>query len=357
MKNLYALALALLVGSWSGQAQSILRNSITTNTLGTNFVWNPATLRLRESGATPSLELWNTSGTANFRRFLFNNASDQLRVEWSDDAGGSSLLLSTWSADGTLATVKLGLSGTTNRLSIANNTLLLDGVAIGGSTSTNYYSTIITTNMTVLNSLTVSNISVTNVTVQNNLTVSNLYTVNGNHNTLIVTNALTLQTIKTNLLATDGNGVITNAVYGTGISWDPTTRTLSSTASGGSTGSTNYRSAVVTLTMSGTNVTANSIDWNLTNVCYSLLLTNNAYFGAAVCTNVPGTSSFQWLQLDLIQDSTGARLVQFDNTIFAGVNGTFAVTTNANAWDSLTLINSRQTNGNVAVIPVNWLHR
>ncbi len=61
-----------------------------------------------------------------------------------------------------------------------------------GGLSTNFFNTIVTTNLTILNSLTVSNISVTNLTVQNNLIVSNLYTVNGNHNTLTGTNVQTI---------------------------------------------------------------------------------------------------------------------------------------------------------------------
>jgi hypothetical protein len=133
--------------------------------------------------------------------------------------------------------------------------------------------------------------------------------------------------------------------------------TATAVSSGGSSGSTNYRSAVIALTMTGTNVDASQIDWSLTNVCYRLTLTTNAFFGDTVCTNTPGTNFFQWLQLNLVQDATGGKIVTFTNSIFAGVNGTFAITTNGNAWDSLTLINSPQTNGNVAVLPSNFLHR
>jgi hypothetical protein len=187
--------------------------------------------------------------------------------------------------------------------------------------------------------------------------ITNNIFLSGKGNTLIVTQALTIQAIKTNLLATTSTGLVTNANYGTGVSWDPSTLTLSASGGGGSAGSTNYRSPVVTLTMTGTNVDAGQIDWARTNQCYRLTLTNSAFFGDTVCTNVPDTNSFQWLQLDLVQDATGGRKVTFTNSIFAGVNGTFAITTNASAWDSCTLINSRQTNGNVAVLPSNNLHR
>lgn len=157
-----------------------------------------------------------------------------------------------------------------------------------------------------------------------------------------------------NLLRTDSSGKVKAATIGTGLSFDGTTLAASG---GGSTGSTNYRSAVITLTVTGTNVDANQIDFNLTNQCYRVTATGNLFFGDTVCTNVPATNFYQWLQLDIVQDGTGTRTVTFTNSIFAGVNGTIPYTTNANAWDSYTLMNSRQTNGNVAVMAVNYLHR
>ncbi len=132
---------------------------------------------------------------------------------------------------------------------------------------------------------------------------------------------------------------------------------LLTNSTAGTTGSTNYRSSVIWLTTTGTNVDSGQIDWLKTNQCYAIVLTNNVFFSDVVCTNVPDTNSFQYLQLDLIQDATGGRTVTFTNSIFAGVNGTFAITSTSNSWDSLTLLNSRQTNGNVAVIPVNNLKR
>ncbi len=143
--------------------------------------------------------------------------------------------------------------------------------------------------------------------------------------------------------------VLTDGGAGANPSW--------AAAGGGSTGSTNYRSAVITLTMTTTNVDASQINWLSTNQCYRLILTTNAFFSDAVCINVPNTNSFQWLQLDILQDGTGGRTVTFTNSIYAGVNGTFPITLTANSWDSCALINSRQTNGNVAVLPSNNLRR
>lgn len=145
------LSLVVLCWSWAAWAQPVLRNSITTNTLGTNLVWAQPTLNIR--GANPGIAFWNTSGAADKKRFAITPASDQLRFEWTSDNGGMSLLLGTFSSDGNFAPVSLSLSGETNRLSIANDQLLLDGVAISGSSEsapvTNFYAT--TINVTTQN--------------------------------------------------------------------------------------------------------------------------------------------------------------------------------------------------------------
>lgn len=140
------LSLVVLCWSWAAWAQPVLRNSITTNTLGTNLVWAQPTLNIR--GANPGIAFWNTSGAADKKRFAITPASDQLRFEWTSDNGGMSLLLGTFSSDGNFAPVSLSLSGETNRLSIANDQLLLDGVAVAstGNTTNIFDTTIITNN-------------------------------------------------------------------------------------------------------------------------------------------------------------------------------------------------------------------
>lgn len=305
------LLLAALICSVEVQAQSILRNSLNTNTLGTNLVWNPSTLRLRASGATPSIELWNTSGTANFRRFIFNNATDQLRVEWSNDAGSMSLLLSTWSSDGNFAPLTLSLSGETNRLSIANDQLLLDGVQVsGGSESApvnNFYST-------------------------------NNFFINGKGNTLVVTQSVTFQFIKTNLLATDANGLVTTTKFGSGISWDPATQTISSTASGGG-----LTEAVTTLTYSGTN--AVGFDCSTNGMSYYILLTNHVLFGSSTFASLPAKTAYRTFTLCLQQDSAGGYVPKFTNSIVAWSEGVqVQVTTNANAVSYVYFHTSLATN-------------
>ncbi len=255
MKKLLSILILVLL---CGTAQAaFVPNSFDTNALAPNLVWN------------------NTSKIMEFHNGGFG-------ISMSLDSTTGDLLLKGISG-------KLGLSGTTNRLSIVNDTLYLDGVAVGGSTSTNYYSTIITTNLTVLNSLTVSNISVTNITVQNNLTVSNLYSVNGNHALLIVTNAVRMP-------------------------W-------------------------VTQTLTGTNVA--QIDLNAGSM-FRVYLAANAYFGTVA--NHPGTNTSQSIQIALIQDGTGSRTVTMTNTTWflngsgSTTNAVPSLNTNANGITILSFV-------------------
>jgi len=292
--KLTTILLALLVGA-SAHGQAILRNTFTTNA---------NTALGATSSSTYPIMIDTANGVPGPNGLFF---SPHFRLAITNAFFGGNL----------------SLNGRTNKLSIANDTLLLDGVAVGGSTSTNYYSTIITTNLTVINSATISNIVVTNVTVQNNLTVSNLYTVNGNHNTLIVTNALTLSAIKTNLLATDANGLVTTTKFGAGLTWTPSTQTLS--ASGGSV------STIVTpLAYSGTNITG--FDCTTNNASFTLTLTNHCLFNAASFTGLPNTTTNLFFTLGLQQNNAGGWVPKFTNSLIAWADGNQPVIkTNANA--------------------------
>jgi len=64
--------------------------------------------------------------------------------------------------------------------------------------------------------------------------ITNNFFITGKGNTLIITQALTLDYVKTNLLATDANGLVTTTKFGANITWDPATQTISSSAAGGS---------------------------------------------------------------------------------------------------------------------------
>jgi hypothetical protein len=204
----------------------------------------------------------------------------------------------------------------TNQYTDNGTTLTRNGVPVGGGTS--------------------------ETNVQNNFYVTNLFVQNGAHNTMIITNSLTLQPIKTNLLATTSTGLVTNANYGTGIAWDPTTRTISATASGDTT-ATN----IVTVTQTGTN--ASQLDFSLVarGGLFKITATNNLYFG--VPANVNNTD-FKHCWLAVQQPSTGTCLVTFTNGVFAQPQGSVLINdTNASAVVYYEMVSSPFTNGVVEV--------
>lgn len=135
----------------------------------------------------------------------------------------------------------------------------------------------------------------------------------------------------------NGSPVLTNATA-------PTTNTVIVLALGGT---------------GGTNVSGgNWASGNAAGTTFKLILTTNAFFGDTTFTNVPVTNGSQYGLLHIIQDATGVRTVTWTNSIFEFVNGiSIAQTTNANSEDVYSLFNSVKTNGNIAVIPMNNLHR
>jgi hypothetical protein len=153
----------------------------------------------------------------------------------------------------------------------------------------------------------------------NTIIVTNLYVQNGGHNTMIITNSLTIQPVKTNLLATTATGLVTNANYGTGIAWDPVTRTISATAVSGDTTGTN----IITLTQTGTNLDA---QLNFASLqfggAWKIVLTQSVYIGAP---SGVATSPFRKAWLLVQQPSTGTCYVNFTNGWFAGSEGAHPV--------------------------------
>ncbi len=207
--------------------------------------------------------------------------------------------------------------------------LLLPGLAVGQPLLRNYY----TTNADPSSAS----------TPINDLYVTNIYSQNGSHNVMIITNSLTLQSVKTNVLATTATGLITKANYGTGIAWDPTTLTLSSTATGG--GASTWV-PVATLAFVTTNVT---IPLNGgTNFVVTLTNGSTGYFNfsgapAAATTNTTFT-------VTAIQDGTGVRAMGWDVTVAHFQGGVVPViTTNANAEDVFTISLSAKTAGKANV--------
>lgn len=280
MKQLLAV-LAMLV-CLSGRA-AFFPNSFTTNSTGKTGNTIPS----NTSDLYPLMFLL-PDGTGPDRTIYFN--ANFLMRATNAVFGGS-----------------MSLNGRTNKLSIANDQLLLDGVAISGGTA---------------------------AAPINNLYVTNLFVQNGSHNTMIISNSLTIQPVKTNLLATTSTGLVTNANYGSGISWDPTTRTLSATASGSA--STWVPNAALAYS-GGTNVTMDASGG--TN--FTLLVTNTVFMAAP--SNPPGSTSTNtsWT-VTFKMDGTGGYAVTWTN-LFKGAQ--FQPLTNANAISLVTITTSPFTNG------------
>jgi hypothetical protein len=123
------LLLALLVIPFAALAQApILRNSLDTNTLGTNLVWFPATLQLRLSGAAPSIGLYNISGGSALKSFDITDAFGQLRFGWNADNFGSALVLGYFDTQGSFTVVA------TNAAAVVST----PDMRVGGGVFTNF---------------------------------------------------------------------------------------------------------------------------------------------------------------------------------------------------------------------------
>jgi len=224
-------------------------------------------------------------------------------------------------------------------------TILGTSVAEGG-TVTNltvlnlYTSNFFSTNITVQNNLYTSNFFATNVTVQTINVTSNIFNVGkGGH--LTITNDFTPQQVgASKIVSTAADGSLTNAVIGSGITWDGTTLS----ASGGGGASTWV--PVVTLAFVTTNVTVplnggTNFIVTLTNAATGFFTSSGAPASAA--TNASWT-------LTTVQDGFGGRLMNFDTSVFHFMNGVVPVcTTNANAEDVWTMTTSAKTAGKINV--------
>ena len=167
--------------------------------------------------------------------------------------------------------------------------------------------------------------------------ISNLFVINGKNNTLVVTQALTLQSLGTNkLLRMGADGVVTNITNGAGVltndgsggfSW---TTNVGSGGGGGSSFPTN----ITTLTYTGvTNIIG--FDCSTNGARYRLTLTTNAYIGGGNVTGLQTTNANYSYILDVINDTTGLYTLTFDPTIFAWSEGSMPIkSTNASGYDT-----------------------
>jgi len=150
--------LLMLLCCFSALAQPYKPNSLNTNVLGTNVVWDPLSGTLTISSIGPGIVLHNTAGGVNNKRFYLTSAANRFQLNWASDNSLSSLTLGDFDTNGNLLVHGyIGMSNRTNQLTISpTNTLLLDGVPVvtGNSTVTN----------TVINSTTVNSTTINNET-------------------------------------------------------------------------------------------------------------------------------------------------------------------------------------------------
>lgn len=208
----------------------------------------------------------------------------------------------------------VSLGGRTNKIGDNNTTLTYNGAPITGSET---------------------------APIINNYSSNNFF-INGKGNTLVITQSVTFQFVKTNLLATDANGLVTTTKFGAGISWDPATQTISSTATGDTT-TTN----IVTLTQTGTNISAMDFSLVARGGVFKLALTNNAFMPTP--SGVANTSfSKAWLAVQ--QPSTGTCALTFTNGTFATPEGsTLVIDTNNGAVTWYEMVSDVFTNGLVNI--------
>lgn len=320
--RLPVLAAIILLSGFHLQAQPLLRNSLSTNNLSTNLVWNPSTYEFRLSGPSPSVTWWNTSGSANAKRFELTDTSGQLRFSTTTDNGGATTLLTSLATDGNLAPLSLSLSGTTNRLTVSStNTLLLDGVPVvaGGAGVTNTTINVITINATT---------NIYNVGQGGKLNITTNFTIQTNA-------SLTISNLaRPSILMVGGDGNATNATL-SGL-------TLSGTTLSASAGGDTTFSNIVTLTQTTTNVS--QMDFSLVQGggAFKLVLTGNAYMPAPA--NV-ATSPFSKAWLFIQQPSTGTCLITWSN-IYAWSQGAAPILdTNNNSVSIIEFVGDLFTNG------------
>ena len=156
MKRLFSLFWLIAL---TAQSQPLIRNSATTNSA-------PKLPNILANNTNPlyPVMILDPDGTGADREFFY-------RV-------GFSMTLSNLTLPGLLS-----LNARTNKLSIANDQLFLDGVAVSSSAAAPV----------------------------NNFYTTNQFFVTGKGNTLIITNQLTLGYMTNKLLRVDENGVVTNA--------------------------------------------------------------------------------------------------------------------------------------------------
>ncbi len=199
---------------------------------------------------------------------------------------------------------------------------------------------------------------VNNLYSTNVYSTTNYYTV-GKGGKLIVTNGITpLDVTASSLLRVDSNQKIAATTVGTGLSFDGTTLSASSSGGGSalyvngtSVTNANFKDGafIVIDTVATTNLsvrplaTVTTLTWSGTNLVgmdlaaskvFKITLTNSAFFATSTFANLPTTSQYAEWVLMVQEDSTGGYFLNFTNSTIAWAEGVQPVkTTNANAID------------------------
>lgn len=251
-------------------AQTIQRNSITTNVLGTNLVWIP-------SAGAGALQIEQNAGAF---QILSNGIAE---VEISPSTGGNVL-----PALNLKQYLQFGSSS--NRLTRSGANLLWDGLQLNGGSE---------------------------AAPVNNFYATNIYSQNGAHNTMNISNYLTVS-----------GQYVYPLVAGTGITF--ATNTISAGKTNLTISSAGGSTAVTTLTYSGTNIVG--ADMSTNGMSFYLLVTNHCLLGTATFSNLPAKTAYQTYTFCFQQDSAGGYVPKLTNSIWVWADGNQPVIkTNANA--------------------------
>jgi len=173
--------------------------------------------------------------------------------------------------------------------------------------------------------ITINNFTVTNLTVQSNL---------------VVNQSIKLQGKELGSTHINGTNVfpVVNITNTASVTWAVSGSNITATASGGDTTATN----VVTLTMTGTNVSAMDYDLVKRGGIFKLVMTGNAYIGAP--QNVTTASKSEaWLQV--MQPSTGTCVLTFTNLYCFSEGVMPVIDTNNSSVSVFQLVSDVFTNG------------
>ena len=372
------------------QAQPYRPNSLNTNILGSNLVWDPSNLRFGINNGVPTHSLTLGNGGNGFALYNTTDQTTNYRRLFMGGAGGLftiNLNTAGTSPDGALRIGNVNTNNDTTAMDVkqseidwlvkGTNYMLLDanGLGLGLATQTNRL--IIAGGLLFLDGEPISSTA--------SAPITNLYTINQNFHVakggyLTITNGITnLSLTASTVVSADANKTLTSIANGSGylnnngsgsFSWStPSGGTLSVNGTNVSTANL-ANSATVTYGVSGSNITATAaggggasvwqqnttLTYSGTNVTmditgggtnYVLTLTNSTTHFVAPTGLPASTSTNLTFYLFLQQDSTGVRAVSWAGNFKWQGGVAPIITTNANAIDMITFTTSPLTTTNL----------